>query len=145
MQAYLATFVRRWHTHPYLNTTNDCLAAHGGRMCVLALDLFPGPSRKLLAACVTHDLGEAVTGDVPYNSPIKNAYTEEIARINMGMAVVLDPDDELRLNFLDILDSYLWARHHAPWLMRRKDWQDQRKNILDIASRLGVSLVSYDI
>lgn len=145
MRRYLATFVRRWHTNPDLGHTVDTLAGHGGRMSVLALSIFPQCSRDLLAACVTHDLGEAVTGDVPYNSPIKDRYKERIASEELGLLVELKGDDKRRLKMLDLLDAYLWARHHAPHLMARQDWKKQRQNILDTASDLGVSLDSYEL
>jgi 5'-deoxynucleotidase YfbR-like HD superfamily hydrolase len=114
-------------------------------MAILALDLFRNPSRDLLAACVTHDLAESVTGDVPYDSPIKDHGIEDDILDNMGMAYTLDQYDAARLKFLDLLDSYLWARHHAPWLIDRKEWQDQREKILDLASELNVCLVQYQL
>jgi 5'-deoxynucleotidase YfbR-like HD superfamily hydrolase len=145
MTPYLAAFVRRWHTHPHLSHTVDPIGYHGGRMAILALDLFRNPSRDLLAACVTHDLAESVTGDVPYDSPIKDHGIEDDILDNMGMAYTLDQYDAARLKFLDLLDSYLWARHHAPWLIDRKEWQDQREKILDLASELNVCLVQYQL
>jgi len=141
MTPYLATFVRRWHTHPHLSHTVDPIGYHGGRMAILALDLFSNPSRDLLAACVTHDLAESVTGDVPYDSPIKDHGIEECILDNMDMSYDGGPE----LKFLDLLDSYLWARHHAPWLMDRKEWQDQREKILDLASELSVCLFQYQL
>ncbi len=141
MTPWLSTFTRRWHTHTHLSQTQDSLAAHGGRMIVLALDLFANPSRDLLAACVTHDLAESVTGDVPYDSPIKDHETEDQILDLMDM----NYGHSAELKLLDLLDAYLWARHHAPFLMDRKDWRQQRDLILDLADELGVCLDQYQL
>ena len=134
MTPWLATFVKRWHTHPVLCETHDAVAAHSGRMGVLALDFF-GHDAGLLAACLTHDLGEYVTGDAPFGSPCKDDLEEAKARLDMGM---LWPDCD-RLKFLDLLDSYLWARHHAPSVIKSKEWRNQLLTILEMADSLGVS------
>lgn len=136
MTPYLATFTRRWHTHPHLSHTVDPVGYHSGRMGVLALDFFD-PDARLLAACLTHDLGEYVTGDVPFGSPIKNEHHERVARMQMGMNK--GNHDDPRVKFLDLLDSYLWARHHAPHLMAREDWQKQCLTIREMAAMLGIS------
>ena len=134
MTPWLATFVKRWHTHPVLCETHDAVAAHSGRMGVLALDFF-GPDAGLLSACLTHDLGEYVTGDAPFGSPCKDSAAEHIARRNIGMNYTHDT----RLKFLDLLDSYLWARHHAPDVIKQPDWRKQLLTILEMADSLGVS------
>ena len=70
---WLAGFVHRWHagtSAPWLAHTNDRIDGHGGRMAVLALHLWPDCSRDLLAACVTHDLGEYIAGDLPQSSKL---------------------------------------------------------------------------
>jgi 5'-deoxynucleotidase YfbR-like HD superfamily hydrolase len=141
MTPYLATMTRRWHTNPHLGHTGDTLASHGGRMAVLALMLWPEPDANLLAQCVTHDLGEYKTGDTPWNAP-KNRQGEFDALKAMGMYYVkLDP----RLKLLDMLDAYLWARHHAPHLMGHKDWQGQREKMLALAFDIGVSLDVFNL
>ena len=134
MTPWLATFVKRWHTHPVLCETHDAVAAHSGRMGVLALDFF-GPDAGLLAASLTHDLGEYVTGDAPFGSPCKDAIEEEYARYDMGM----DYPHDTHLKFLDLLDSYLWARHHAPEVVKNKEWRNQFLTIIEMADSLDVS------
>lgn len=141
MTPYHACMTRRWHTNPHLAHTGDTLASHGGRMAVLALMLWPEPDAALLAQCVTHDLGEYKTGDTPWNAP-KNRQGEFDALKAMGMYYVkLD----LRLKLLDMLDAYLWARHYAPHLMGCEDWQVQRKKMLALASKIGVSLDMFNL
>ena len=134
MTPWLATFTRRWHTHPDLCHTHDPVSAHSGRMGVLALDFF-GADAGLLAACLTHDLGEHVTGDAPFGSPCKDSLAETGARIDIGMWY---PSDA-RLKFLDLLDSYLWAQHHAPHVIKRPEWRSQLLTIIEMADSLDVS------
>lgn len=68
LKQWYATFTRRWHTSPHLSHTVDPVGYHSGRMAVLALTLFHDCSRALLAAIAAHDLGESVTGDVPFDA-----------------------------------------------------------------------------
>jgi 5'-deoxynucleotidase YfbR-like HD superfamily hydrolase len=98
------------------------------------------PNAELLAACVTHDLGEYVTGDVPYGSPNKDSNAELDALEDMGMLYPLCPEDSDKLKLLDLLDAYLWARHHAPFAMVSHEWIDHREKVLELADKLGVSL-----
>ena len=110
-------------------------------MAILAL-MFWDPDAFLLAQCVTHDLGEYATGDIPFGAGNKDHAAEDDARWEMGMC--FNPPDH-RLKFLDALDAYLWAQHHAPHVLTRQDWRDQRKKILATASELGVSLKDHGI
>jgi hypothetical protein len=133
MTPWLATFTRRWHTHPHLSQTNDPIGYHSGRMGVLALDFF-GEDANLLAACLTHDLGEYVTGDAPFGSPCKDMEYEDDVRLDMGMFYQCDA----RVKFLDLLDSYLWARHHAPHVLKEPEWIKQWLTITEMGHNLGV-------
>ncbi len=129
MTPWLASFTRRWHCNPALAHTQDPVAAHSARMGILALHFWgDGASRELLVACLAHDLGEHATGDVPLaaksDGTLRSALDrlEEAALRGMGMAYSLSADDARRLKFLDRLDAYLWAEHHAPHVMHRPDW-----------------------
>jgi hypothetical protein len=116
-------------------------------MGVLALHLWgAGASRDLLAACLCHDLGESVTGDVPVSAkrdprlagPLGVA--EDRALAAMGMGFDLTADDARRLKFLDRLDAYLWAKHHAPHVMARDDWQAALSWLLAERDALGLEV-----
>ncbi len=131
MTPWLASFTRRWHANPDLCHTVDPVAAHSGRMGILALHLWGAvASRDLLAACLAHDLGESVTGDIPWGAKqddtlrIAATHLEENALRSMGMAFDLTADDARRLKFLDRLDAYLWAKHHAPQVLTRDGWPE---------------------
>ena len=146
---WLATFVTRWHSGasaPYLAHTNDRIGGHSGRMGVLALHYWPDCSRDMLVACLTHDLGEYAVADVPY--PAKTDYLrgmlddlEAEALSAMGITFpALDSTDRDRLKFLDRLDAYLWADHHAPQLMIRADWLADLSQLIELADAVGVEL-----
>lgn len=145
-----AGFTARWHageSAPWLARSGDRVDGHGGRMAVLALHFWGGSaSRDLIAACVTHDLGEIVTGDVPKGAKANVALREVLdaaegaALDHMRLRINLIAFDQARLKFLDRLDAYLWAQHHAPQLMARQDWQADHAWLLAAAARLGVEL-----
>ena len=147
MTAWLAGFTRRWHTHPHLRDTHDDVSAHSGRMAVLALKLWPDASRDLLAAIAVHDLGESVTGDIPWG--FKHTYeptaesisfAEDDALEAMGLLFVADDDIHCRMKLCDLLDAYLWARHHKKKLLRNKDWKWARGEIRRFAAETCADL-----
>lgn len=147
MIPWLATFTRRWHANPALAHTHDPVAAHSARMGVLALHFWgAGCSRELLVACLCHDLGEHATGDVPCEAKadgtLRSALDrmEEAALHRMGMGYSLSADDARRLKFLDRLDAYLWAEHHAPQLLTRSDWVAAWQWLFVEAAALNVEL-----
>lgn len=128
--AWLATFVRRWHTNPDLCHTVDPIGWHSSRMAILALQIWPDCSRDLLVSCLCHDLGESVTGDVPFGAKADNDLTDRLAMmevkalIKMRMTWDVSALDHKRLKYLDRLDAYLWAKHHAPHVLTRQDWRE---------------------
>lgn len=149
-EAWMATFVTRWHagtSAPWLAHTVDRIGGHGGRMAVLALYFWPDASRDLLAACVTHDLGEYVAGDLPWS--VKGANPEFVTASDaiqghaleaMGFDMDISRTDLRRLKFLDRLDAYLWAQHHAPQIMSREDWVMAGQWLVDEAEAMEVAL-----
>ena len=148
MTPWLASFTRRWHCNPDLCHTVDPVAAHSGRMGILALMIWGGgASRDLLAACLAHDLGESVTGDIPWGAKqddtlrIAATHLEENALHRMGMAFDLTADDARRLKFLDRLDAYLWAKHHAPHVLGQADWLAALSWLIAESESLGVEVV----
>jgi hypothetical protein len=46
---------------------------------------------------------------------------------DMGIDMPLSALDRARLKYLDRLDAYLWAEHHAPHLMEWDEWQAASK------------------
>lgn len=148
--AWYAGFVARWHagdSAPWLARSGDRVDGHGGRMAVLALRFWGRDAGfDLIAACNTHDLGEIYTGDVPFAAKSDDSLhallaVSELAALEcMGMDFYPEADDRRRLKFLDRLDAYLWAQHHAPQLMARPDWRKARTWLVAEAQALGVGL-----
>jgi 5'-deoxynucleotidase YfbR-like HD superfamily hydrolase len=149
LKQWQATFTRRWHTLPHLSHTVDPVGYHSGRMAVLALTLFPDASRYLLAAIAVHDLGESVTGDVPWSAKrtrelkylLDGIEQMQMRGFGFGDMMKLNGLDARRLKFLDRLDAYLWANHHAPEMVDRDfDWQEQLDWLNKEAEELGCQL-----
>lgn len=146
--AWYAAFVRRWHSGeaaPFLGHTGDTVGYHGARMAILAIHIFPDASAALIRACITHDLGEYIAGDMAYPVKVRNpqaaaalACIEEQCLHEMGMHVSLSPEDGRCMKFLDFLDAYLWAQHHAPQLMAQPGWVAYRSRLDEMAITCGV-------
>jgi 5'-deoxynucleotidase YfbR-like HD superfamily hydrolase len=146
---WLASCVARWHagsSAPWLSRSGDTVAAHGARMAALALRIWPDASRSLIAACITHDLGEYAAGDAPAHAKRDATLAATLDRIEgqaleaMGMAIPLHAPDARRLKFLDRLDAYLWAQHNAPQIIARDDWRADRDWLDSEARAIGVEL-----
>ena len=149
--AWYASFVTRWHagpSSPWLAHTGDRTGWHGARMAILAIRYWPGASAELIRACIVHDEGEYRAGDMPQTAKRANpglsrdmATIERECRDDMGMVMPdMFPEDLRRLKFLDRLDAYLWAQHHAPDLMRQTGWVADRNWLEFEAKALGVEM-----
>jgi hypothetical protein len=140
--AYLSTMVRRWHVNPHLNQSGQTLGHHGAAAAILAHALWPDDA-EVLWACIAHDLGESVTGDVP--SPAKLANPElalmltsiEGAAID-AMGVRYQPSD--RLDLVDRLEAYLWMMHHAAPQRLTPEWGKSLACIEGMALEQGVAV-----
>lgn len=149
LKQWQATFTRRWHTSPHLSHTVDPVGYHSGRMAVLALTLFPDASRYLLAAIAVHDLGESVTGDVPWGAKrmrelkylLDGIEQMQMRGFGFGDMMKLNGLDARRLKFIDRLDAYLWADHHAPGMvLQDADWNEQIQWLKKESEELGCTL-----
>jgi 5'-deoxynucleotidase YfbR-like HD superfamily hydrolase len=143
--AWLATFTRRWHTNPDLCHTVDPIGWHSSRMAILALQLWPDCSRDLLVACLCHDLGESVTGDVPWGIKQKAPDLAELLGIeernalgDMRLDFPINGQEYERLKYLDRLDAYLWAKHHAPHVLTHPDWREALAWLQAEADKLNI-------
>ncbi len=146
IEAWRAGHTKRWHAHPELCNSGDCVSAHSARMATLALSLFTHDTLYLLVhACLVHDLGEACVGDV--RGPAKRvdpvlaerldvAEGKAMARMSMFMPP-LDELDRARLKLLDHYDAFLWVRFAQPDHLALPNWQVHIQNIIDNAYSLG--------
>jgi hypothetical protein len=148
--------VVRWHCHPNekLRNSGDCTFGHGDRCRSLAMDLWPNASAELLRACVQHDFGECITGDLPYS--IKRAHPELRAMVSLletqalasfGIAPWKLTDDECRmLKLVDLLDPYLWVIHcDAMEEFAKDEWRPHFGDMLALADHLGVRALVLEI
>lgn len=146
LRAWLASFVRRWHTNPDLCDTHDPIAAHQGRVALLLLSIYPEASRTLLAHAITHDQGEAGSCDCSYDAKKANPQLAGLLHRLEGDEIAaqgfrlpnLTVNEARVLKLCDWLDSYLWMLRHAPKLQHRKDWSKQRAAIISLAEAINL-------
>ena len=136
---------QRWHTNPELSKTNDCLAGHHGRVAQIILKNHPDPSINLIRAALTHDAGEYLAGDLPYDFKIQcpeiakqHSLYEAVARDTVaGPFPDLTDIENTWLKWADRMDAYLWASHHGAD-MTKHDWIAAQDEI----NRLGEALAA---
>ena len=102
----LKDVLRSAHTS---NGRQESTAEHTWRLCLMAMVFEPEfeglDFAKLLKLCIIHDLGEAISGDIPAiaQQPDQNKSAQERA----DLIVLLEPLDELRrTEFLALWDEY---------------------------------------
>jgi 5'-deoxynucleotidase YfbR-like HD superfamily hydrolase len=141
--------VARWHCHhnPKLRMSGDDTFQHGRRCLQLAYDLTGDISDDLRRACLHHDDGECITGDLPYS--IKRAHPELRAMIGVletqalamfGIAPwTLDDQERKLLKLVDLLDPWLWViRCQATEEFDRDDWKLHEAEMMALADDLGL-------
>ena len=151
LKAWTAGFVRRWHTHPELCDTVDYDSGHQQRCAVLLLQFWPETSRDLLIRAIIHDQGECDSGDIAY--PAKKKHPQIAALVSdielssiqsQGFPCpTLSKDDQLKMKFVDYLDSFLWMWRHKPQMMFKSEWENQAVELGVRAMGLGI-LDEYD-
>lgn len=113
-----AGMVRRFHTHTYV-IGQQSVAEHSFNMLCLLMNLHPSPSKYLLFAILTHDLGEGAVGDVPspakWASPsLRAALDESEAAAREKFLMDFEPDlgevDRFWLRFCDYFEGAMFAR-----------------------------------
>lgn len=153
LNLFLSGFVRRFHTHPMLGAHGQTLGQHQWGAAALILGLHPNPSRELLAAALTHDVGEFFTGDRPY--PFKrlhpeaesvaamyeaNARDDMIGPAHVWINKHLTDRDRLWLDLADKLECWLYVATVEPALLKRRDWGEYLDAVMDLAKQLGVAV-----
>jgi hypothetical protein len=136
--------VKRWHCSldRALRESGDTTASHQWRCAMLLMMLHPLPSAHLLACVLTHDVPEIVTGDVP--GPAKAGMLGEVlamaeAQVAESFGLPMPTDKDTRwLSLVDRLDAYLWAREHAPYVLKTSAWMSNYAGILALSDTLGV-------
>lgn len=110
---YSAGTVRRYHTHLVLKDQD--LAAHSWGVAMIIREIMPG-NLLLIEAALTHDLGESITGDIPYTGKkkypkLREASLEAEREFEMvnGTLAQLTPIETRCLAWADMLECYLFA------------------------------------
>lgn len=113
IQLYTAGTVKRWHAEQTIKEQD--LAAHQWGVAMICRELMPS-SRGLMVAALTHDLGESITGDIPYAGksmyPGLRSISEE-AEFEFAQThdtfVELDHKEQRCLQWADMFEAYLFA------------------------------------
>jgi hypothetical protein len=109
--------VERCHGIPHHGSYNN--AAHSWGVAMLMLQLWPDDFPRLAAACLTHDVPECWTGDIPapsmrYVPGLKEAIGKIedrlLARIDLASYNALEGEDYRKLKACDWLEFWLWCR-----------------------------------
>lgn len=112
------------------------------------LKLDPGISRQVIIRALTHDQGEACTGDLPYTFKRENPEIRKVVSVvedsctqDQGFSTPkLSEYESVLLKVSDWVDSYLWARHHEPDMVAKSHaWQEQLINTTNLADKYHFS------
>lgn len=110
--------VKRFHTHSSI-IGEQTVAQHTFNMVCLLMVLHPNPSRYLIFATQSHDLGEAAVGDVPSpakwaNPALRAALDDSESEARSRFFVDYDKDlgdvDKCWLRFCDYFEGAQFAR-----------------------------------
>lgn len=141
-EVWKSGFVRRWHSHPDLASTNQTNAAHQWGVAIIAMHLFPDDD-DLLKAALLHDVGEVNLGDLSApakrSKPILAKAYKEAEDLNMATMDVPIPEcSKNRLDLCDMLEAFLWVQHHQREVLETISWLDQIQRMCWIAEEEGV-------
>lgn len=126
-ELYLTSFVQRWHTHPRLAREGQNLGHHQWGCAALIAQLHPEPTTALVLAALFHDVGEAVTGDMPYTAKqrygdILGPMEKESQERLTGYRFHLTDEDNRWIKFVDRLESYLFVKLKSPSVLAEPEW-----------------------
>jgi len=138
-------YVQRYHTHPDLAGLQD-LSQHQWRCAMIIIMLHPAPRPALIREALTHDVGEAATGDLPFQFKRDNpalamdmSEHEVEYRREIGMPdMILDDKSELWLKFADLAECVGFAYRKKPDLLRKAEWKSMIEEIYRRGEALGI-------
>lgn len=147
-ETWLAPFVRRWHSNPYMAHVDDTVGAHSLRMIGLAYSFWPDLSRDLLLGIALHDFAESIVGDIPPAAKrmVPSFITaERLQAVLKGWYVDLTDEDADKLIFCDKLDAYAMVNLHAPRILDFPEWQAARRWIWQQAVAFGIEAETAEV
>ena len=144
--------VTRFHAHPRLRHSGDCIAKHQQRVATMCLSLsaaigHPVYSGDLMRAAMHHDAAEAVLGDMP--APAKArfpalaaAYAKAELQVltEMGLTWSLTRQEDTMLRLCDKLDAWQWATSHGE---TGGEWDDMRGELVKPAMQIGPAAMEW--
>jgi hypothetical protein len=146
LELYLSSFVQRWHTDLHLARLGQTLGHHQWGAATLIAVLHPNPSRDLLLAALTHDAGEVMTGDLPWD--FKQSFPEVAEMVEEAGGVARDmminrrldlsETDQKWIALADALEAWLYVAVNMPERLAQGDWQHARRWLEGQAFALGV-------
>lgn len=141
-EVWRSGLVRRWHSNPDMASTGQTNAQHQWGCAVLAAHLFP-EDNQVLRAAILHDVAEVNIGDVSglakyQNAELKAAIDDAEERNASDLGVSYVSSNKLKL--IDMLDAYLWVKHHNPKILQGYGWPDQIERMLSLALFFDVSI-----
>jgi 5'-deoxynucleotidase len=142
---YHTGFVQRWHTHTLLARLGQTLGHHQWGVATIIGQLHPEPSAGLILAALWHDVGEKVSGDMPYGAKRNNPAlskklkdVEEAAHLALVQCLFVGSDeDEMWINMADRLEAYLYVRTFHPHLLNTPEWLECMDDVMRMAEELG--------
>lgn len=145
-KAWIAGFVRRWHTQPQLVDSNDPDSGHQHRCTILLLLFWPDSSRASIIDTLVHDQGECDVGDMARPAKQANPQVRDLLEavekqsiLEQGFKLIEITDEELsRRKFVDLLDSYIWMLRHKPHMRKFPEWVAQQDLLDKWSSTLGI-------
>lgn len=117
---WLAARTRRYHTVTTV-LREQTVADHSWGVATIIRFLHPEPTVKLMSAALCHDLGETVTGDVPFTIKKQHdllkhtldAIEEEHAQQHGYSTGDLTVDEKTWLKAADALEGFMYANMEA--------------------------------
>lgn len=146
LDLYHTGFVQRWHTHTLLARLGQTLGHHQWGVATIIGQLHPEPSADLILAALWHDVGEFVSGDMPYGAKRNNpALSKKLKRVEEAAHLTLtgclfvgsDDDDQMWINMADRLEAYLYVRRFHPHLLDTPEWLECMDDVMHVAEKLG--------
>jgi putative hydrolase of HD superfamily len=103
----------------------ESVAEHTWRLCLMALALHPSFSEvdftRLIKICIIHDLGEAISGDVPAPEQARRSVSKTTDE-RRDLVLLLTPlPDRLREEITSLWDEYVAARSAEARLAKALD------------------------
>lgn len=127
----------------------ESLAEHHLMTAQIILCIFPNASRNLLIAAMTHDVGEAVTGDIP--SPTKDllGIRKELDQIeaahNPQWSVLeqLTPEEQKQLKFADIAARVVFLASEETYGNNSLEVKTMKRNSIKELRRINKEKAEY--